>query len=173
MSISIYFHLLHSHSINGRDSNVDSAVCQVSSPKRKHLLLPPSQSHGRGHSCAGGLFSPFFYFSQQQLRVQQVPSWASQTQQHDMGRSAGFWATLQSYWGRVTYSRLNVCLNSCSSSLLGEEQPMDKIQHVSQTRCSPITSKLEIQRCDIFSGIKGYDKSDYSYLLQTLENFSY
>lgn len=82
------FHLLHSHPINCRGGNADSGVCQVSSPMRNNLLLPPSQSHGRGQSCAGVLFSPLFYVSlpscsQQQLRAQQVRPQASQAQQHD------------------------------------------------------------------------------------------
>lgn len=57
-------------------------------PQEKHLLLPPSQSHGRGPSCAGVLFSPLFYISlpsrsQQRLRTQQVRPRASQAQQRN------------------------------------------------------------------------------------------
>lgn len=59
--ISVYFHHFHSHSINCRGSNVGFGTCQVFSPKRKHLFLPPCQSHSRGHKCTG-IFYPLFYF---------------------------------------------------------------------------------------------------------------
>lgn len=43
---------------------------------------------------------------------------------------------------------------------------------MSQKRPSPITSKPETQKCGVSSEIKGYDEADYSYLPQTLPNFS-
>lgn len=48
---------------------------------------------------------------------------------------------------------------------------MGKIQCVSQKQRSPITSKPEIQKYGVSSEIKGYDKSNYSYLLQHYPTF--
>lgn len=167
MGISIQFNLLHSppHKLQRQQCELGGLPGIFTWEKTR----PSSQSHGRGHSCAGVLLSPPLYFSlpfcsQQQLRVQRAHPQASQAQHHHTGHSPGFWATLQSYWGCATYTRLNPSLNSCSSPSRGREQPMDKIHRVSQKQRSSIASKHGIQKCNISSGIKGYDKSDYSYL---------
>lgn len=94
----------------------------------------------------------------------------SNAQHHNTDHITHFWAALQSYQAMLPTPDWSSNW-TCSSPFLVAEQPMDKMQCVSQRQCSPMTSHPGIQKCDTSSGIKGYNKSDYCYLLQNTTQF--